>query len=136
MLLQINQSNGPFRISILFEKQKHFIYYQDKIPTLQIDTTLQWLKVKWCRNNVISVRWAAREQGEGEMTYETGQIGEFTFSTYGTKLEGWIDGSYGKLFLSGEKIKENDGRDGLHLQNEWSTYNDSQYDYERINRWR
>ena len=87
-------------------------------------------------NNTVSVQWAAREQGEGVMNYGDDHIGEFTFSIFGTKLEAWLNGAYGRMTLTGDKMKETSVHKALDLQNEWATYNDKQYEYERVNRWK
>ena len=93
-----------------------------------------------CRNlsdfkNTCSVKWAAREQGEGEMNFGDNHVGELTFSKNGTHLKGWLYGAFGRMNLTGDKIEEGNGHANDKWKYEWSTYNYEQYEYERVSRW-
>ncbi|KAL8897281.1 MAG: hypothetical protein Q9207_007292 [Kuettlingeria erythrocarpa] len=79
--------------------------------------------------------WRGRENGEGEMRFGSGCNGGIVFHGNGY-VEGWIN-VYGEGRFEGTR-REGPGtavRTAMSMQDEWDSYNEDEYERERIGRW-
>jgi len=83
----------------------------------------------------IPVRWRGRETGEGEMTTGNTNRGWISFLG-GGRIEGCLE-IMGDFEFEGYKV-EGAGpmRSARSEREEWESYNEEAYEYERVNRWR
>ena len=83
----------------------------------------------------IPVRWRGRETGEGEMTTGNNNRGWISFLG-GGRIKGCL-GIMADFEFEGHKV---DGggptRNARSMREEWESYNEEAYEYERVNRWR
>jgi hypothetical protein len=82
----------------------------------------------------IPVRWRGRETGEGEMTTGNNNHGWISFLG-GGRIEGCLE-IMGDFEFEGYKV-EGGGpmRSARSMREEWESYNEEAYEYERVNRW-
>ena len=80
--------------------------------------------------------WRGRENSEGQMSFGPSNDGWIRFLGNGV-IEGMIS-CYGEARFTGERISGNETRaprDAWSMRNEWSSYNQREYDRENEARW-
>jgi hypothetical protein len=79
--------------------------------------------------------WRGRENGEGEMSFGSGNTGWIQFLG-GGHIRGMIN-CYGEASFEGTRITQgvSSERTAQDMRNEWGGYNEEEYEYERRARW-
>jgi hypothetical protein len=86
-------------------------------------------------NEQIPLRWRGRENGEGEMTIGDDNHGWISFPG-GGRIEGSVE-IMGDFDFEGYKVERcRPTRSARSMRDEWESYSEEAYEFERVNRWR